>query len=216
MPLTVQSTSWHQGDLIPDAYAFGVLTGAGPAPEGGNRNPQLRWSDAPEGTRSFAVLVIDPDVPVDTSDVGVPGKTIAEDRERRDFAHLVLVDLPPSVTEIPEGALSDGITLGGRPPGPTPLGGITGINDYTGFFAGHPQMGGRYGGYDGPFPPPNDERVHEYFFTLFALDVPGLGLEGEFDSATARRAMEGHILETAEWHGLYTLNAGIRDRIARR
>ncbi|MDP9397295.1 MAG: YbhB/YbcL family Raf kinase inhibitor-like protein [Actinomycetota bacterium] len=214
MPLSVQSASWNQGDLIPEAYAFGALTEAGPAPAGGNRSPHLRWSDPPAGTRSYAVLVIDPDVPVDTSDVGVEGRTIADDRERRDFAHLVLVDLPPSVTEISEGALSEGITAGGTPPGPTPVGGRTGVNDYTDFFAGHPQLGGTYGGYDGPFPPPNDERVHEYFFTVFALDVPSLELEGDFDLAVARRAMEGHILETAEWRGLYTLNAGIRERLA--
>ena len=213
MALSVESTSWAQGDLIPEQYAFGVLRGDGPAPEGGNRSPHLRWSGAPEGTASYAVLVVDPDVPVDTSDVGVAGRSIAEDRERRDFAHLVLVDLPPSVTELAEGALSDGITMGGKPPGPSPVGGTTGVNDYTGFFAGHPQLGGTYGAYDGPFPPPNDERVHSYFLTVFALDVPGLGLPDGFDLATARRAMEGHILDSGEWRGLYTLNAALLERL---
>jgi phosphatidylethanolamine-binding protein (PEBP) family uncharacterized protein len=40
-----------------------------------------------------------------------------------------------------------------------------------GWFAGDNDMRGDYYGYDGPCPPWNDEIVHRYVFTLFALDV---------------------------------------------
>jgi phosphatidylethanolamine-binding protein (PEBP) family uncharacterized protein len=68
-------------------------------------------------------------------------------------------------------------------------------------------MGGTYGNYDGPFPPWNDERLHHYHFTVHALDVPSVGLEGEFKLDDARRAMEGHILDQGELVATYTLHA---------
>ena len=71
-------------------------------------------------------------------------------------------------------------------------------------------MAGSYGGYDGPAPPWNDELVHEYCFTVYALDVATLGLSGEFTAADALAAMEGHILDQASWVGTYTLNAELR------
>ena len=55
-----------------------------------------------------------------------------------------------------------------------------GLNDYTGWFAVDPQMAGQYFGYDGPFPPFNDSLVHHYVFTLYAVAVPRLPLEGVF------------------------------------
>jgi Raf kinase inhibitor-like YbhB/YbcL family protein len=176
------------------------------AAEGGNRSPHLRWSGAPEGTQSFAVLVYDPDVPADASDVNQEGKTLPEDMERTDFAHWILVDIPADVTELPEGAGSDGITPKGKPVGETEHG-VTGANTYTDFLAGDPDMGGTYGNYDGPFPPWNDERLHHYHFSVYALDVPSLGLSGDFKLDDARKAMEGHILDEGELVATYTLHA---------
>ena len=72
-------------------------------------------------------------------------------------------------------------------------------------------MKGDYGGYDGPGPPWNDERIHHYHFTVFALDVPSLGLEGRFGGPEARAAMEGHVLAMGEWVGTYALNPSLRD-----
>ncbi len=68
-------------------------------------------------------------------------------------------------------------------------------------------MGGLYGGYDGPFPPWNDERLHTYHFTVYALDVPSLGLEGEFKLDDVRAAMEGHVLDQGKLVAEYTLHA---------
>jgi phosphatidylethanolamine-binding protein (PEBP) family uncharacterized protein len=71
-------------------------------------------------------------------------------------------------------------------------------------------MEGKYFGYDGPFPPWNDERVHHYELTLFALDVPRCPVEGAFDMASLRKAMEGHVLGQASWSGTYHIYADAR------
>ena len=210
MTLRVESSSFADGALMPGSYAFAVPKGDSVAPEGGNRSPHLRWSGAPEETRSYAVVIYDDAVPVDASNAGVPGTVIERDAERRDFAHLLLVDLPPTVTELPDGALSDEVRFGGKPPGPSPVGGTTGVNDFTGFFAGHEQLGGTYGGYDGPFPPPNDERVHTYHLCVHALDVDSLALHDGFGLEDVRRAMDGHVLASGEWTGVYSLHPDVR------
>ena len=207
MALTVESESIAHGERVPDEHAFGLPDGNGQAKaEGGNRSPHLRWSGAPEGTQSFAVLVYDPDVPADFSDANQEDKTIAEDAPRQDFAHWLLVDIAADVTELPEGAGSEGIVAGGKPTGETEHG-VTGSTSYTDAFEGDPDMGGTYGGYDGPFPPFNDERLHHYHFTVYALDVPSLGLEGDYRLDDARKAMEGHVLDQGEIVATYTLKA---------
>ena len=211
MALQVESDSITHGERVPDAHAFGVPDGSGgAAPEGGNRSPHLRWSGHPEETESFAVIVYDPDVPADASDVNQEGKTLPEDAERADFAHWLLVDIPADKTELPEGAGSEEIVIGGKDPGPTDHG-IGGVNSYTDFLEGDPDMGGTYGHYDGPFPPFNDERLHHYHFVVYALDVPSLELEGEFKLDDVREAMEGHVLDEGEIVGTYTLYAPLLD-----
>ena len=70
-------------------------------------------------------------------------------------------------------------------------------------------MGGDYAGYDGPCPPWNDERLHHYRFTLYALDVPTLGLSSAFGGPEALAAMEGHVLAESSWTGTYTLNPSL-------
>jgi Raf kinase inhibitor-like YbhB/YbcL family protein len=203
MALQVESESIRDGERVPAEYTFGVPDGSGKAAaEGGNRSPHLRWSGAPEGTQSFALTVYDPDVPADFTDANQEDRTLPEDLPRRDFTHWLLVDISPDVTELPEGAGSDGIVAGGKPTGQTEYG-VTGSNSYT-----ESQGDGTYGGYDGPFPPWNDERLHHYHFTVHALDVPSLGLEGDFKLDDVRAALEGHVLDQGELVATYTLNAG--------
>ena len=206
MALQVESESITHGERVPDEHAFGTPDGSGKAEAGGgNRSPHLRWSGAPEGTRSFVLTCVDPDVPGEPDDVNQEGRTVPEDLPRVDFTHWLLIDIPAHVTELPEGAGSSEIVGGGKPTGETPHG-ITGSNSYTGLFAGDPEMGGTYGGYDGPFPPWNDERLHHYHFVVHALDVPSLGLEGDFTLDDVREAMEGHVLDHGEIVAIYTLN----------
>ena len=74
-------------------------------------------------------------------------------------------------------------------PGPASLRGTRqGLNDYTGWFAGDPAMAGSYFGYDGPFPPFNDSLVHHYVFTLYAVAVPRLPVEGDLHRRTGARS----------------------------
>jgi len=102
----------------------------------------------------------------------------------------VLVDIPASTTELPEGVDSDGVTPHGKPPSLTDHG-VRGTNDYTSWFAGDADMEGTYAGYGGPGPPWNDERVHRYHFTVYALNVPTMGLSAAPKAANSSRGLEG-------------------------
>jgi len=47
-------------------------------------------------------------------------------------------------------------------------------------------------------------------FTLYALDVPRLGVGGIFKGADVRSAMAGHVLAEAKVTGRYTLNPAVK------
>jgi len=209
MKLTIHS--FPDGAPIPAVHAFGV-----PSPEarvafGGNRSPHLAWSDVPEGTKSFAIVCHDPDVPSEPDDVNQEGKTVPADLPRVDFFHWLLVDVPADRRELPEGIDSDGVTERGKPLGATPYG-IRGRNDFTGWFAGDDGMSGDYGGYDGPCPPWNDSIVHRYIFTVYALDTESIGLSGAFEGADVLAAIEGNVLARASCTGTYSLNPDVAAR----
>jgi len=173
-----------------------------------NLSPHLKWTDSPEGTRSFAVLCIDPDVPSEADDVNQEGKTLPADLPRMNFFHWSLVDLTAGVSELTTGQVSQGVTVGGKQTPPGPAGTRQGLNDYTNFLAGS-EMEGRYHGYDGPCPPWNDERLHRYIFTVFALDIEQLDLPDDFTGHDVVKAIEGHVLDQASISGTYTLNPAI-------
>lgn len=201
--MKVHSKSFDNGSRIPGDYAAGVPGPEGPVP-GPNKSPHLAWSELPEGTRSLAVVCHDPDVPSKPDDVNQKDRVVPFELPRVDFYHWVLVDVPPSLSELAEGLDSSGFVPRGKTPGKTPHG-VRGINSYTDWFAGDDAMRGDYGGYDGPWPPFNDERLHHYRFTVYALDVPSLGLPERFTGPDALQAMEGHVLAQAEWVGTYAL-----------
>jgi Raf kinase inhibitor-like YbhB/YbcL family protein len=204
----LRSDSFHPYAALDPRLAFGAHDPVHTFRLSHNRNPHLAWSDVPAGTRSFALLCWDPDVPSRADDVNQAGKTVPLDLPRVTFHHWVVVDLPADLREIAEGSHSDGIVPRGKPIGPTPAGGQTGQNDYTGWFAADPDMSGTYGGYDGPCPPFNDTRVHGYRFAVYALDVPTLGLSGAFTGDEVRRAMAGHVLAEAKILGTYAIHPG--------
>jgi Raf kinase inhibitor-like YbhB/YbcL family protein len=206
--MKLTSKSFRDQTRIPNEHAAGVPGSDGPQP-GPNRSPHLAWSDVPAGTKSFAVICHDPDVPSKPDDVNKQGRVVPFDLPRVDFFHWVLADIPAQTTELAEGADSDGFVPRGKKPGKTDHG-VRGINDYTGWFAGDDGMRGDYGGYDGPWPPFNDERLHHYNFTVYALDVPSLGLTGRFGGPEALEKMKGHVLGEARIVGLYALNPKAR------
>jgi Raf kinase inhibitor-like YbhB/YbcL family protein len=145
--------------------------------------------------------------------VNQAGRTIPSSLPRVNFYHWVLIDLLPGIHELAAGEYSNAVTAGGKPGPGLPNGARQGINDYTGWFAGDETMAGNYFGYDGPCPPWNDERIHRYVFTLYALDVPALPVRGNFSGTDALQAMVGHILGQASLTGFYSLNQDIAHKL---
>ncbi len=199
--MRIRSDSFHDGHHLPPEFAMGAMEGFG-----GNRNPHLAWQDVPAGAQSFALLCIDPDAPTDPSLVGKEGVEIPVDHVRGDFVHWAMVDIAADVREIAAGSCSDGIVKRGKRDPQGPKGSRQGLNGYTGWFAGDADMGGDYFGYDGPYPPGNDLRLHRYFFRLFALDAALLPLPEKFTADDVLKAIEGHVLAEAQIHGTYSLN----------
>ena len=74
--LTVTIDAWPNGGPIPEEYAFCVPADVGHITMGRNRNPALRWSGAPAGTRSYALICHDPDVPSKPDAVNKEGVTV--------------------------------------------------------------------------------------------------------------------------------------------
>ncbi|MET0807792.1 MAG: YbhB/YbcL family Raf kinase inhibitor-like protein [Pseudoxanthomonas sp.] len=202
--MRIHSNSYQNAQPIPAEFAMGRVEGFG-----GNRNPHLAWEEVPAGTASFALLCIDPDAPTVPETVGRSDLQIPVEQPRGDFIHWVMVDIPAATRVIEAGSCSDGITARGKQSPPGPVGARQGLNDYTGWFAGDAAMGGDYYGYDGPYPPFNDLRLHRYFFRLFALDVDRLDVSGKFTAAQVLRAMHAHVLGEAVIHGTYTLNTNL-------
>jgi len=207
MKLTTHS--FKDGQQIPGDFAFGIVDPEYHVGLGSNRNPQLAWSDAPAGTRSFALICHDPDVPSQGDDVNQEDRTVPASLPRVDFFHWVLFDLPASLSEIGEGEFSNDVTPRGKPGPHAPHDSRQGVNDYTSWFAGDHDMRGDYYGYDGPCPPWNDEIVHHYVFTIFALDVAQLDVAGTLTGQQLRAGMQGHVLAQASLSGTYTLNPAL-------
>lgn len=204
------SNSFADGERIPGDFAFCIPHADHHVCLGKNMNPHLAWSDIPAGTKSFAIICHDPDVPSVGDDVNREGKTIPASLPRVDFFHWVLIDLPPTVTEIAAGELSKDVTPRGKPGSQSLHGSRQGINNYTDWFAGDNDMRGDYYGYDGPCPPWNDEIVHRYVFTVYALNVAQLSVTARFGGCDARASLDAHTLGSASLTGIYSLNPKLR------
>lgn len=203
--MQIRSHSFPPRGPIPAEFAMGAPDGFG-----GNRNPHLAWDGAPEGTRSFALLCIDPDAPTDPSLAGKEGVEIPVEHPRGDFVHWAMADIPAEVREIAAGSCSDGVARGGKRQPPGPAGARQGLNDYTGWFTGDEAMEGEYFGYDGPCPPWNDSIPHHYHFRLYATDLERCPVDGPFTGKDVERAIEGHVIAETEVTGIYTLNPRLR------
>lgn len=81
--LEVRSTAFGMNDPIPPIYTC----------DGANISPPLSWSKVPEGTRSVAILMDDPDAP------------------RGTFTHWLVTGIPPATLELPSGAAIPNATL---------------------------------------------------------------------------------------------------------
>ena len=81
MTFTLTITAFADGGLIPAKFTC----------EGANVSPELHWNDAPANTRSYALIVDDPDAPAGT------------------FTHWVLFDMPAERSSLAEGAGAIGV-----------------------------------------------------------------------------------------------------------
>jgi Raf kinase inhibitor-like YbhB/YbcL family protein len=110
MPLTITSRAFAAGGEIPAEYTC----------EGADTSPALQWSGAPAGTKSFALIVDDPDAP----DPAAP---------KRVWVHWLLYNLPAAATGLPEDVGS----------GALPAGTLEGTNDWnrTGYGGPCPPIG---------------------------------------------------------------------------
>jgi Raf kinase inhibitor-like YbhB/YbcL family protein len=86
-PFTLTSTAFKDGQLIPKKMSNSTQGNANCVGE--NVSPPLAWSNAPQGTRSFAILMEDP-----------------EGRGGAGVHHFVAYGIAPSVTGFAEGELS--------------------------------------------------------------------------------------------------------------
>lgn len=208
--LTVKAEGIGADGVIDPEYAFCVPSKKDHVKGGNDKSIGLSWSAGPAGTKSYAIVAVDPDVPTIFDDAGKEGKTLSASMPRKDFYHWVLFDIPATRTEIPAGSDSRSLALNGKSDINTSYG-VRGVNDYAPYFASNPVRKGVYAGYDGPCPPWNDERVHHYHFKVFALDVTSLGLSAKrVTGPEALRAIEKHILAEGEAVGTYTLNPSLR------
>jgi Raf kinase inhibitor-like YbhB/YbcL family protein len=135
---------------------------------------------------------------------------IPADQPRTDFTHWAMVDVPPTCARSPPAVAATAWSARqGR--AERPGGSRQGLNDYTGWFANDADMRGDWRGYDGPFPPPHDLRLHRYFFRVFALDVAKLDVPERFTASDVLQAMQGHVLGEAAIYGTYSLNPAVKD-----
>jgi Raf kinase inhibitor-like YbhB/YbcL family protein len=80
MPLTITSPAFKHGEVIPTRHTR----------DGDNLSPPLEWRDAPPETKSFVLIVEDPDAPSGT------------------FRHWAMYNIPAGETGLPEGASGQG------------------------------------------------------------------------------------------------------------
>ena len=97
MSFTLRSSSFAQNGGIPAQHTC----------EGDDVSPPLAWVGAPAGTKSFVLIVDDPDAP----DPKAPRMT---------WVHWVLYNLPANASELPAAASAAALPAGTRP----------GLNDF--------------------------------------------------------------------------------------
>jgi Raf kinase inhibitor-like YbhB/YbcL family protein len=210
--MKLTSDSFRDGQAIPGEYAFCVIDPKSHVTLSSNRNPQLAWDDVPPGTCSFVLICHDVDVPSKPDDLFKEDREIPATLPRVDFFHWVLVDIAAQDRTIAAASYSKEVTPRGKNGPATSHGPRQGLNDYTGWFASDHDMNGDYFGYDGPCPPWNDSIQHRYVFTLYALDLERVPIDGKFTGPQVLKAIEGHVLGQAAITGTYTLNPRLAAR----
>ena len=87
--LALSSSAFKDGDVIPDKYT----QSAGPAAV----SPKLEWTNVPNGTVTFALILHDPDV--------------ALQKKTDDVLHWMVFNIPGTAHELPENVPASSATL---------------------------------------------------------------------------------------------------------
>jgi Raf kinase inhibitor-like YbhB/YbcL family protein len=92
-PLLMTSPAWEDGGVIPDKYtqAAGPMAGS----------PELKWSQVPAGTQSFALLLHDPE-------------PVLAKGSKMDITHWLIWNIPATSTGLPEGVAAGELPDGSR------------------------------------------------------------------------------------------------------
>jgi hypothetical protein len=162
--MKLTSTAFSDGAAIPEKH-----TGVGQ-----DLSPALAWSNLPEGTGSLALICDDPDAP-----------SRAKPRAEGPWVHWVMYNIPPELTELPEGVPRKAVPA-------EPEGARQGVNDF----------GSDNVGYRGPMPP-KGSGPHRYFFKIYALDAPVDLAPRAATKKSLLAAIEGHILAEDRLMGVF-------------
>ena len=195
--MDVEVKGIDMGEEMPSSYAYCEAGKKGGHEDGENVRPKISWAKGPKETQSYAIIVIDPDVPANLDDINKEDVTIEADAPRQPFYHWAQVDIPADITELPKGK-GRGLDKGQASHG------IPGINDYATFL--DPTRALEFKGWDGPCPPWNDMKVHHYHFIVAALDVRSLDLPQGFTARDAFEAIKAHTIAKGKVIGTYTTN----------
>jgi len=131
-------------------------------PGGMNISFPLEWGETPAGTKSFVLSVVDPH-PV-----------------TRNWVHWLVINIPPSVSSLPEGASGKGMPRGSK------------------------ELQNSFGnmGFGGP-QPPRGSGSHPYVITIYALGVESLDLPANTSLSSFQTAVESKAIDSASLTGTF-------------
>ena len=164
--------------------------------KGANLSPNLFWDNAPDGTKSFALLCVDIDVPTDFTNANKPGVFIEAIQKRTNFVHWMICNIPASIHALPKGFMNKYQVINSFKAENL----VHGLTDYK------KRYGDKAVGYWGPCGPVNDTRIHRYIFRLYALNVETLSLENGFSYDQFIAEVEKHSIALTNVIGLYCRN----------
>lgn len=133
--MTLTSRDFQDGDRLPLRSVMEELGGQ-------DELPQLSWSNAPEGTKTFALTCLDPDAPTAAG-----------------FWHMSAFNIPASVTSLPGGAVRwdviDWDVFGSSTANPNPVF-VRNSRSVAGYTGARPPVG---------------HGDHRYMFVVHAVDT---------------------------------------------
>lgn len=145
-PMKIESKVFFNNQYLPTKYTC----------DGTSINPSLKIADVASEAKSLVLIVDDPDAP------------------NGDFAHWLVWNIDPKITQIEEASV--------------PTGGVQGTGS-SGII-----------GYAPPCPP---SGVHHYTFKLYALDIK-LNLPSGANKTDLLAAMQGRVINETTMVGLYS------------